>query len=271
MIIIAGIMLFAALTFSFRYGWWRATRSYDYPRILMYHMVCEHQPGQAFKGLRVPPHEFEKQIEYLAAQGWNFVTMSELFALQVIPPKTVAITFDDGYEDNLTNALPILQKYNAKATLYLVIDRHDRDWSVNKKAHHNSGELAAEPKLTDDQVHSLLASGVFELGGHTLTHVNLCNADDDIKKREIVDTKQQLEQLFDTKITSFAYPFGLYDAQDVKWVKAAGYLSAVTTEGGVDSNIHANPLELRRVKISGKESLFAFKLRIRTGKRSHNK
>lgn len=60
------------------------------------------------------------------------------------PEKTVAITFDDGYLDNLENAYPILEKYQAKATIYVVVDRHDRDWSTYKKAHHNSGELARE-------------------------------------------------------------------------------------------------------------------------------
>lgn len=49
------------------------------------------------------------------------------------PAKTIAITFDDGYLDNLQNAYPILEKYQAKATVYVVVDRHDRDWSTYKK------------------------------------------------------------------------------------------------------------------------------------------
>ena len=63
--------------------------------------------------------------------------------------------------------------YGAKATLYLVVDRHDRDWSTYKKAHHSGGELMREPKLSDAEVREMIASGVFELGSHTLTHANL--------------------------------------------------------------------------------------------------
>lgn len=70
----------------------------------------------------------------MKAQGFHFVTMHELQEnWGKHPAKTVAITFDDGYLDNLQNAYPILEKYQAKATIYVVVDRHDRDWSTYKK------------------------------------------------------------------------------------------------------------------------------------------
>ena len=58
--------------------------------------------------------------------------------------KVVALTFDDGYLDNYSKALPLLKKYNACATLYLVIDRHNNDWPIKKNPKHNSGALASE-------------------------------------------------------------------------------------------------------------------------------
>ncbi|MFH4146751.1 polysaccharide deacetylase family protein, partial [Acinetobacter baumannii] len=74
---------------------------------------------------------------------------------------------------NLRNAYPILEKYQAKATIYVVVDHHDRDWSTYKKAHHNSGELARGPKPSDGQVRFLAKSGLVEIGSHTMTHANL--------------------------------------------------------------------------------------------------
>ena len=255
------------LWFSHRYGWWMKTVPYQHPRILMYHMISEPESKHKFKGLRVSPQAFEQQVAYLADQGWNFVTMQELMSASSMPEKTVAITFDDGYEDNFTQALPILKKYGAKATLYLVVDRHDRDWSSKKKAHHNNGELAKEIKLSDQQVKQMLASGVFELGAHTLTHVNLSKAPEAIKRLEIIGSKEQLEKRFQVEVNSFAYPFGIYDAQDAKIAQEAGYLSSVTTVDGIDLDLNRDPQQLKRVKISGKDNFYAFKLRMRIGRR----
>ena len=104
-----------------------------------------------------------------------------------LPPKTVVLTFDDGYRDNLLQAHPVLARYDAKATLYLVVDRFDRDWSAAKKAHHNTGELMREEKLSDAEIKDLLDSGLWELGAHTLTHANLLNTPEVDKRREIAE------------------------------------------------------------------------------------
>jgi len=162
----------------------------------------------------VSPALFERQVCWLSENSWNFVTMSELVN-QPAREKVVAITFDDGFEDNYLNAFPILKKYHAKATLYLVVDRHDRDWSVSKKSHHNTGELKNETKLSDVQIREMLESGVFELGGHTSTHANLASLDEEGKHKEIAESKAHLESLFSCRISSFAYPFGIYQQEDV--------------------------------------------------------
>ena len=257
--------------FTHRYGWWRTAVNYHQPRILMYHQIAEHQDGARFNGLRVPPEMFEKQLQWLTANKWTFLTMAELVEKrQQLPNKTVVLTFDDGYLDNLTNALPLMQKYQAKATLYLVIDRHDNDWSTKKKKHHDSGELARDPKLTDQQVSELLESGCFELGGHTHSHANLKSLNPDQKISEIRHSKTILEETFNSQITSFAYPFGIYTDEDVDLVKQSGYTNAVTTDAGID-DLTQSMFTLRRVKISGKDNFYAFTLRMKNGIRGWSK
>jgi peptidoglycan/xylan/chitin deacetylase (PgdA/CDA1 family) len=164
-----------------------------------------------------------------------------------------------------------MEKYGAKGTLYLVIDRHDRDWSTQKKAHHNSGELVMEPKLSDQQVRRMLESGVWELGGHTETHANLAVISDQDKQREVCSAKDRLAQQFNTEITSFAYPFGIYMDDDPELVCASGYTNAVTTVEGINTSLDRKRFELDRIKISGKDNFFAFICRIRTGKRGLKK
>lgn len=168
------IVLLVFMYFSYRYAWWKSTVDYRYPRILMYHMVRDAIPGKKFNSLRVSPKNFEMQIKYLHDNGWKSYSMTEaLEQHKYLPEKSVVITFDDGYQDNLINALPILQKYGFKATIYLVNDRYDRDWSGYRKAKNKGAGLKDEPKLSDDEVKELLESGLIEIGAHTLTHANL--------------------------------------------------------------------------------------------------
>ena len=262
-----------ALWFSHRYAWWRAPVSWHRPRILMYHMVQPHRAGAKFNGLRVTPERFEAQVRWLREQGFSFYTVSELWAQwDRLPERAVAITFDDGYADNLHYALPILARYDAKATIYVVVDRHDRDWSTYKKAHHNSGELAREAKLSDDEVRHLVASGRIEIGSHTLTHCNLRSTPDDAKRHELLASREQLEALTGMPVRSFAYPFGIYSTADVQLAREAGYETAVTTVEGIDALMpRPEPLDLQRVKVSGKDNQLAFVMKMRGGRRGWRK
>jgi peptidoglycan/xylan/chitin deacetylase (PgdA/CDA1 family) len=270
------LVLAAALAagwFSNRYAWWRRPVDLRHPRVLMYHMVSPHRPGAKFNGLRVPPKRFETQLAWLKREGWQFFTVGELWERwDTLPPKSVAITFDDGYADNLHNALPLLEKYDAKATIYMVVDRHERDWSSAKKAHHNTGELAREPKLSDEELQRLVASGRIEIGSHTLTHINLATTAADGKRRELAESRRLLQAQTGQAVTSFAYPFGIYGEEDVALAREAGYTTAVTTLDGIDTRTpRPDPLQLKRIKVSGKDNMLAFVMRMRGGKRGWKK
>lgn len=259
--------------FSFRYAWWRPVISYRHPRVLMYHMVSPHRKGTKFNGLRVSPKRFEAQLAFLKEDGWHFFTLSELWRKwDELPEKSVAITFDDGYADNLHEALPLLQKYDACATIYMVVDRHDRDWSTHKKAHHDSGELAREPKLTDAEMLQLVRSGRIEIASHTLTHINMATTPLDEKRNELTAAREQLEQSCGQPVRSFAYPFGIFGDEDVRLASECGYETAVTTIDGIDQREpRPDPLRLKRIKVSGKDNQLAFVLRMRGGKRGLRK
>lgn len=259
-----GFAVGAALIVSLQYAWWRPTVNYAIPRILMYHMISRQKPKARFNKLRVDPAEFERQVRWLRDDGWKFLHMSEIDTS--IPRKCVALTFDDGYRDNLLIADRILEKYDARATLYLVEDRHDRDWSVSKKSHHSDGELMNEPKLLDADVDQMLRSGRWELGAHTRTHANLSRVSSEQRFAEIQETKLSLESRFQTSVGSFAYPFGIFSQEDVDSVDAAGYRTAVTTVQGISRDFARERLELCRVKVGGHDGLLSFRLRMRTGK-----
>jgi peptidoglycan/xylan/chitin deacetylase (PgdA/CDA1 family) len=261
----AGLLL---LWFSLKYAWWRPAADPAWPRLLLYHMISAPRPGARFNGLRVAPEMFERQLRWLREHGWHSFTVSELVESSAnLPARSFAITFDDGYADNLHAALPVLRKYGCKATLYLVVDRCGRDWSVARKAHHSGGELMHEPKLDDDQVRIMLASGCIELGSHSMTHPNFLDLDTAQALGELRASKQELERRFGVTIKSFAWPFGLFRDDQLPLLAQAGYSSAVTVEEGIESPRYWRAHRLRRIKISGRDNWLAFRLRLRGGRR----
>ncbi len=262
------LLLLLVVWFSYRYAWWRSPVDYRYPRILMYHMIAAPKPGSRYNGLRVSLEQFERQLDWLSNNGWTSFFASELVNSEDdLPNKSYAITFDDGFEDNLTHALPLLKKYACKATLYLVVDRFDRDWSRERKAHHDDEEIKHEKKLTDTQVKEMLASELIELGSHGMTHANFTRLNREQTEQELQQSKKILEETFNIRIESFAYPFGLYTSEQVEMIKQAGYSNAVTTVESIEAPALWDALQLPRIKISGKDNFLAFRMRMRAGRR----
>lgn len=256
----AGLLL-AAAWLSYRYPWWRKAVNAAHPRILMYHMVNTPDAADPVPHLAVTPAMFERQIRYLRKSGWHFSTVSELFD-NPIPPKTVAITFDDGYRDNLTNALPVLLRHRAKATVYLIADRAG---PLAEGGRADGTPISA--LLTDPEVNELLASNAIELGGHTLTHRNLAGLEASSQQLELATGKSTLEQAFGREVRTFAYPFGGLSAGLPNLVGAAGYDSAVTTDQGISADLASERLRLKRIRISGRDSFMTFRIRLRIGRR----
>ena len=261
---LAIIIIFLSLKFS----WWRKNISYSYPRVLMYHMISEHLPKKQskFNRLRVKPSDFEKQLIWLKKKNFKSFTLSELSELENIPAKSVVLTFDDGYEDNFIKAFPLLKKYEFKATIYIVLNRFNQNWATDKDLNQASNELNSEKMLSNEQIKEMLYSRLIEIGSHTLDHVNLPKLNKEEKKKQIIESKKQIENVFNIKCNSFAYPFGFFDEDSVKIVNEANYTNATTTVNSVfDKNKYTN-FEIPRIMISGRQGLFSFILKIKKGR-----
>ena len=261
------ILLIVFLVFSIRFSWWKKNLSYKYPRVLMYHMISEHleKNKSKFNRLRVKPKEFEKQLIWLKKNQFKSFTLSELVSLENIPEKSVVITFDDGYEDNFTNAFPLLEKYDFKATIYIVLNRFENNWATDKDLNEASNELNSEKMLNNEQIRTMIKSGLIEIGSHTLDHVNLPKLNKEEKHKQLIQSKKQIEEIFDIKCTSFAYPFGFYDKDSVEIVKNSGYKNATTTVNSIFDKDKYSNFEIPRIMVSGRQGLFAFILKMKKG------
>ena len=125
-----------------------------------------------------------------------------------MPQRPVVITFDDGDEDMVTNAFPILQKYNFVATSFIIVR-----W------------IDAPKFITSDQITQLAKAG-WEIGSHSMSHVDLTQNENNLDY-EVRESLVRLNADFKLKVTSFAYPFGVIDTNIVNYTSRAGYTAAV--------------------------------------------
>jgi peptidoglycan/xylan/chitin deacetylase (PgdA/CDA1 family) len=195
--------------------------------ILTYHQVdAPPRRGVPYRSLVVSPATFGRQLGLLKALGYQGLSMSALepYLRGDKTGKVVGITLDDGYANNLQHALPVLQRLGFSATCYVVsrqvggLNIWDRGKGVPPKPLMDAGQLKA------------WVAGGQEVGAHTRNHVDLLQADDATAREEIAGCRRDLEQLLDTEVRHFCYPYGFHRPEHAAMVREAGYATATTTQ-----------------------------------------
>jgi peptidoglycan/xylan/chitin deacetylase (PgdA/CDA1 family) len=225
--------------------------------ILCYHNIGHAPPASRYKLLYVSPDRFERQLWTLQRLGLRGVSMTE--GLRRLHRNTrdnsVALTFDDGYLDTFTQALPILRRFGFTATCYLVSD------SVGT---YNSWDAQflqeTKPLMAREHVQQWLAAGM-EIGSHSCSHPKLQDLDEASAQREIVASRAALQAAFGREIRHFCYPFGRVTAELAELVRRAGYHSAVSLLPGAARSRHS-PYELPRMLVNGEHGWLRFVLKV---------
>ena len=209
--------------------------------ILLYHRIAISPIDSRYY---VPPEKFEAQMKLL--HDWEYTTITTRMLIQAItqgaelPPRPCLITFDDGHLDNYTTAFPIMQKYGFFGVLYIVYNYID-----------------ADQYMKADQILEMHNSG-WEVGSHSLNHLDLTKLDTDNQRAEIVESRELLQSLLGIPIETFAYPFGAKDAAALDDVKFAGYIGAMGASGYTPAQGEWNLFYLQRVEIKGTEDAKTF-------------
>ncbi len=229
---------FLALALVITWGSFQAIRSafFETP-ILMYHLVDYAHPNS--QSPTVTPETFEAQMQFLKVHRYQVRPLAEVIADlkagKKIMPRTVCITFDDGTEDNFKHAFPILKKLNLPATIFMI-----------------TANIGKPGWLSEKQLKILDESGV-SIGSHTVTHAYLPQLSEDAIKRELTDSKVELERILGHPVTLFSYPAGGTTPEVRALVQSAGYEGAVTTNYG---KIAHDFFGLHRIKVSESNNLF---------------
>lgn len=204
--------------------------------ILMYHYIeyVQDSKDKMRNSLNITPNILEEQVKTLRDGGYTFISASQLYGMlsgkMEVPSKPILLTFDDGYRDFYEYAYPILKKYNAKATQYVI-----------------SGFIDRPNHLLTEQLKQIDREGLVEIGVHTVNHLWLRGLNNKTVEYEIKESKNELEKLLGHSVTSFAYPYGAFDQQAIGDVQDAGFTNAMATLPGVSQAL-ANKYFLYRVR-----------------------
>jgi peptidoglycan/xylan/chitin deacetylase (PgdA/CDA1 family) len=223
--------------------------------VLMYHSV-----GEDNSFFTVKSSEFEKQIEYLKKNSFNVISLGQLekyLKIKKIPPKTIVITFDDGYENNYTEAFPIIKKYKIPITIFLSTGK------IGDKLNIHRGESL--PMLDWQQISEMHDSELVDFEPHTINHPKLAKLNLEEITHEIRESKKTLESFLKITCPYFSYPFGSYNDESLRIVEDLGFRLAFTVKKG-RVRVSTNRFLLPRNSIDSQVGFDEFKNIIRFGR-----
>lgn len=216
------------------------------PKILGYHSV-----GHVCNELSLPVQQFEKQIAWLVKNKFHIITLKQYWdtiaAGKKPQPKTVILTFDDGYQDNLKNAAPVLARYGLAATVFIITDY------VGKTNGYDEPFLGIPelPLMNWDEIRELKKLG-WDIQSHTHSHYPLHGIQPAILEEELLRSKMILEEKLGKPCDFFCYPYGSFDEAAMRGVHRAGYQAAVTClSGTLSDQIDDSSFRLRRTLVDG--------------------
>ena len=222
----------------------------------MYHSIDDNK-----EFFTVKRADFERQMAYLAKEKYKVISILELIsklkAQQKIEPKTVVLTFDDGYRDNYMQAFPVLKKYNFPAAIFVVtgliggvsVNRNDTRFQM----------------LNWQEIREMAESGLITFWPHTENHKKMTFLAEGGAELEISKSKASLDSFFNKNLNILAYPFGRYNQSVIDACKKSGIEAAFTVETG-RVNLGDNMLELKRNSIDSQVSFAMFKGIVKRGR-----
>jgi peptidoglycan/xylan/chitin deacetylase (PgdA/CDA1 family) len=216
-----------------------------YVPILYYHYIRinPNPHDRVGFGLSTPPAVFRAQMQYLADHGFHVISLHEaVMAIKNhsgLPLRPVVLTFDDGYQDFFTAAVPILRSHGFTATSFVI-----------------TGRMGWSGFMTPSQV--VAADGMgFTIGAHTVDHVALPAQAPAWATWEMKQSKLTLEELLGHPVVDFAFPYGSFNAYDMAQAKRLAFETAVSTLSGT-AHSAGQLFELSRMRIGGGLPLASF-------------
>ena len=204
----------------------------------------------------VSPDAFRRQMEYVKhhCQPVTFQEVVNYVKGEIkLPPRAVAVTFDDGYANVAETAFPVLKDYGIPMTIFLTTSPE-----ANRKELDNSFPMASW-----DQIRDMERSGLVTVGAHGATHVRLDKISPQLLEREIYESQRTIEKELGALPKFFAYPKGLFSKEAVEAVKRHGFEAAAAAKQGIVRR-GDDPYAIKRVAVHRGIGEWEFKARLTT-------
>ncbi|MCJ1995042.1 polysaccharide deacetylase family protein [Lactococcus piscium] len=212
--------------------WTKSDTPIKFP-ILMYHHIADVVNGNT---LFVPANEFKMEMTALKNAGYYTLSPDEAYRVLTTnekpADKIVWVTFDDGYKNAQETAVPILTELGMKGSFFII-----------------TGMIGNEDKMADSGLLAIKSNPLMSLGSHTVNHLDLQYATQDVATKELVESKQYLDSLLQQDTSVICYPSGRYNEQTPALATAAGYKLGLTTHPGLASSTDGL-LSLNRVRMA---------------------
>jgi peptidoglycan/xylan/chitin deacetylase (PgdA/CDA1 family) len=191
----------------------------------MYHQVVAER-GQDPLRLGITRDELRRQFEWLRSRRYTVASLRDAISGAVagtLPRRAVALTFDDGYMDFYTNAMPLLQEFKYPATAFLVSSL------IGQSNVWDRGATADVPLMGAAEIREVRRLGV-EIGSHSCTHRRLGRIEPEQAREEVESSKKAIEDLTGEPVPVFCYPYGSASPAVEEFVAGAGYEAALGIE-----------------------------------------
>lgn len=220
--------------------------------ILMYHHVGTAPQGanSTREDMTVSPEDFEAEVKWVSEQGYTTINLEDIYLYSIgkttLPKKPIVFTFDDGYEDVFTNAIPILKKYNFRGSFAIITEWQGQTMGDNVYA-------------TWDQIASAKNEGM-EIVSHSQNHFDGTSAkfNSDYIYQNLTGSITDISNHLDFTSNILIYPYGHYTSDYISQAKKAGFVMGLTVHEGSYVNLN-NLMEIPRVRIHGKQNFEIFK------------
>jgi glycosyltransferase involved in cell wall biosynthesis len=218
--------------------------------ILLYHAISA--STAAAGPFVMSAARFEAHMNWIRRLGYQPISLEHYLQCRrehrFPAPRSVVVTFDDGYADNYDHAYPILRRLEIPATMFLVSGcvGHANQWSTR-------GALAQRPMMNWEKAAEMTRHGI-EIGAHSRTHARLPELSPEEAYAEIAGSREDIERHIGRAVTSFAYPYGLHDAAVGSMVERAGFAAGCTVDPGLNG-LKTPASALHRAEIRGADSV----------------
>lgn len=228
----------------------------------MYHRVVDQAPDHPTKMHYVTTEDFKSHMQIIDWFGFTPITFIDYKLYKegklTLPAKPIIITFDDGYLDTFENALPVMLEHNMRAVVFALGDRTIRKATWDQE----QNDSETYQLMNDQQLREMRKYG-FEIGAHTMNHANLLDLSLDEVAYQVKCSKQQIEDVLNEQVYSFAYPYGAVDQRTQSIVAKAGFEFACGVYTGAP-RFDDSVLDFRRLAVDQYTPLYKFLVKLLT-------